>query len=148
MTEPEPEQRPTLVELGVEECLRLVAATPVGRLGFVSEEGDPMILPVNHVLADDVVYVRTKIGAKLLAAERLGGEKAVLEVDELDADLERGWSVLVRGRLEPVLDSVEAARLDRLGHHTWADDVLRRSWIRIAPTEVTGRRIAMQDGSE
>ena len=72
MTEPEPEQRPTLVELGVEECLRLVAATPVGRLGFVSEEGDPMILPVNHVLADDVVYVRTKIGAKLLAAERLG----------------------------------------------------------------------------
>ena len=145
MTEPDPEQRPTFVELDVDQCLELVAATPVGRLGFVSEEGDPMILPVNHILADDVVYLRTKIGAKLHAAERLGGEKAVLEVDKLDPDLERGWSVLVRGRLEPVLDTVEAARLDRLGHHTWADDVLRRSWIRIAPTEITGRAIVTSD---
>ena len=145
MTPSEPSHRPTLVELGVDECLRLVAETPVGRLGFVNEEGEPMILPVNHVLVDGQIHVRTKSGTKLSVAERLGGAKVVLEVDELDADLETGWSVLVRGRLHPVTDTVQTAHLDRLGHHTWSDDVERRAWLRIEAREITGRGIETSD---
>ncbi|MEO1062977.1 MAG: pyridoxamine 5'-phosphate oxidase family protein [Actinomycetota bacterium] len=145
MTAADPPHRPTLVELDVDRCLALVQQTPVGRLGFVNEEGDPMILPVNHVLVDGQIHVRTKRGTKLSVAERLGGAKVVLEVDELDADLETGWSVLVRGHLHPVTDTVEMARLDRLGHHTWSDDTERRSWLRVDATEVTGRGIATPD---
>ncbi|MEM8902197.1 MAG: pyridoxamine 5'-phosphate oxidase family protein [Actinomycetota bacterium] len=146
MPDDDPPTRPTLVDLDVERCLALVGRTPVGRLGFTTEDGDPMILPVNHLLVDGIVHVRTKAGTKLAAAERLGSVRVVLEVDELDADLETGWSVLVRGVLHPVTDAVEAAHLDRLGHHTWVDDVDRRTWLRIDPTEITGRGIATPTG--
>ena len=65
MPDDDPPTRPTLVDLDVERCLALVGRTPVGRLGFTTEDGDPMILPVNHLLVDGIVHVRTKAGTKL-----------------------------------------------------------------------------------
>ncbi|MEM9608545.1 MAG: pyridoxamine 5'-phosphate oxidase family protein [Actinomycetota bacterium] len=132
--------RPTLVELETDECWNLIAEADVGRVGFVTHD-EPTILPVNHVIDDGAIYFRTGFGAKLDLAQRLSGSRVAFEVDGVDAEARRGWSVLVRGTVEPVLDTVAAAHLDRLGHHVWADDLERTSWVRIGVDELTGRRI-------
>lgn len=132
--------RPTLEEIDPAECMRLVASTPVGRLGFIAH-GKPMILPVNHVVEDDTVLFRTQKGDKLDVAERSAGTDVVYEVDQYDPDDFTGWSVVVQGKMEPILDLVEAQRLDGKQHVTWADDVERRRWVRITAGQVTGRRI-------
>jgi uncharacterized protein len=121
-------------------CLELLASVPVGRLGFVSR-GAPVVLPVNHAVHDGCVVFRTAIGSKLDAAERDDRPKVVYEADAVEGDVEGGWSVVVHGRMEPVLDLIEQAKLERLGLRTWAEDPSRRRWLRIRPERITGRRI-------
>src|SRR5438309_310145 len=59
--------RPLLEELTASQCLRLIAAGGLGRVG-INVDALPVILPVDFaVLADDVV-VRTVPGIKLNAA--------------------------------------------------------------------------------
>lgn len=133
--------RPTLVELDAEECWQLLAGAEVGRIGFLDEAGALTILPVNHVVDDGAVHLRTGAGAKLDVAQRRAGSPVAFEVDGVDEAARRGWSVLVRGHLDPVVDTVTAAHLDRLGHHLWVDDLERTSWVRIEVVDLTGRRI-------
>jgi Pyridoxamine 5'-phosphate oxidase len=51
------------------ECLRLLAARQVGRLGFVLG-GGPEVLPINYVLDGDAVVFATAEGSKLRGATR------------------------------------------------------------------------------
>src|SRR4051794_33416665 len=51
-----------LVELTRDECLRLIAARRIGRLAFIHRAGLPLILPVNYVLDDDAVLIRSGPG--------------------------------------------------------------------------------------
>lgn len=132
--------RPTLEELDATTCLELVASTPVGRLGFIQDNA-PVVLPVNHLVDDGDVVFRTAVGSKLDVAQRESGPRVVYEVDSYDPADHSGWSVLVKGHLEPVLNRVEAARLDRRRHRVWVDDPERQRWVRVRATEITGRRI-------
>jgi nitroimidazol reductase NimA-like FMN-containing flavoprotein (pyridoxamine 5'-phosphate oxidase superfamily) len=132
---------PELVEIDVEQCLRLLEETPVGRLGFITEIGNPMILPVNHIIDDGDVAFRTAVGTKLDVAERLAGNTVVYEVDNYNIERETGWSVLVKGTIAPAVDAVRIAHLDRIGHHVWSDDPERDRWLLVVPEEITGRRI-------
>ncbi len=122
--------------LPLDECLRLLASVPVGRVGFVAD-GEVAVLPVNHVMDGQDVIFRTSYGSKLSAAET---EKlAAFEADHYDEQTRSGWSVLVTGRLEPVDDQAEIQRLSRLGLHPWVTTAQRPFWIRIRPTSVSGR---------
>ena len=49
-------------ELTRPECLRLLAARPIGRLAVITAEGLPMIVPVNYVLDGETVLFRTDVG--------------------------------------------------------------------------------------
>ena len=119
------------------ECLRLLASVPVGRVGFVAD-GEVAVIPVNHVVDGQDVVFRTGYGSKLSAA---GGEAlAAFEADHYDERTRSGWSVLVSGRVEVVLDDAEVQRLSRLGLHPWVTAVQRPFWIRIRPTSVSGRQ--------
>jgi uncharacterized protein len=119
------------------ECLRLLASVPVGRVGFLAD-GEVAVMPVNHVVDEQDVVFRTGYGSKLAAA---GGEAiAAFEADHYDERTRSGWSVLVTGRLEVVLDDTEVQRLDRFGLHPWVSAVQRPFWIRIRPTSVSGRQ--------
>src|SRR5690606_35362865 len=131
-------------ELGTEECLQLLERTPVGRIGFV-HKGSVHVLPVNHAVDNGGIVFRTTTGAKLNTALRESGAEVVYEADGWDAGSRSGWSVLVRGNLRVVSDQVERARLDRLELRAWTDDRERRAWIRIDPTEITGRRLVIVD---
>ena len=69
--------------LSREECLRRIRTARVGRVAFV-ENGEPVILPVNHGLDGDAVVFRTAPGSKLTAAEN--DEPVAFEVDAFDVD--------------------------------------------------------------
>lgn len=125
-----------------DECLRLLASVPVGRVGFVTG-GEVVVLPVNHVVDGQDVIFRTAHGSKVSAAE--GQDHAVFEADHYNEQTRSGWSVLVNGRAEVVDAEADIERLSlrssRLGVYPWATAVRHPFWIRIRPASVSGRRI-------
>jgi nitroimidazol reductase NimA-like FMN-containing flavoprotein (pyridoxamine 5'-phosphate oxidase superfamily) len=123
--------------LPFDECLRLLASVPVGRVGFFAD-GELVVLPVNHVIDGQDPVFRTAAGSKLSAAE--GQNLAAFEVDHYDDQARAGWSVLVVGRAEVVYDEAEVQRLNRRALHPWVTAVQRPFWIRIRATSVSGRR--------
>ena len=121
--------------LPFDECLRLLASVPVGRVGFFAD-GEIVVLPVNHVVDGQHPVFRTARGSKLSAAE--GQNLVAFEADEYQT--RSGWSVVVTGRAEAVYEEAEVQRLSRLGLHPWVTAVERPFWIRIRATSVSGRR--------
>jgi len=127
-----------LETLPLEECLRLAAQVPVGRVGF-GADGEFVIMPVNHAVDGNSVVFRSAGGSKLTAAA--GRSTVVFEADDYDALTHSGWSVLLTGWAEAVYDEAEIRALEGIGLATWPDVVEHPFWIRIRPTSVTGRRI-------
>jgi nitroimidazol reductase NimA-like FMN-containing flavoprotein (pyridoxamine 5'-phosphate oxidase superfamily) len=127
-----------LETLPFDECLRLLGSVPVGRLGFVCD-GEVNVLPVNHAVDGQDVVFHTAYGSKLAAAAK--NDSVAFEVDHYDPVARVGWSVLITGKADLVLEDAEIGRLDRLGLHPWGTRLATPYWIRIRPTSVTGRRI-------
>jgi nitroimidazol reductase NimA-like FMN-containing flavoprotein (pyridoxamine 5'-phosphate oxidase superfamily) len=123
------------------ECLDRVRAAAIGRLAFV-DDGVPVVLPVNHGLDDTVIVFRTTWGSKLISVEETG--LVAFEVDGIDEDRQTGWSVVAKGVASIVDDDADAARLDRLGLHSWAGADLGEDWVwvRILARDFSGREIA------
>jgi uncharacterized protein len=124
--------------LSAEECLRLVASVPVGRVGLMTD-GDVIVLPVNHVIDGQDPVFRTDRGSKLGAAEQQ--DVAAFEADHYDEQTRTGWSVLITGRAEIVYDEAEVERLSRCGLHPWVTGPGRPFWVRIRALSISGRRI-------
>jgi nitroimidazol reductase NimA-like FMN-containing flavoprotein (pyridoxamine 5'-phosphate oxidase superfamily) len=120
------------------ECDELLSTTSVGRVAFVSD-GDLVILPVNFRLFEGTIVFRSSAGSKLEAAARWA--RVAFEVDGWDEESRTGWSVVVKGIAVEVMSESEAGRLAELDLRPWADAVDRRSWVRIRPDEITGRKI-------
>jgi len=133
-----PQDRNGLEVLSQAASLALLRQHVVGRLAFV-DAGEPVILPVNYAVHGSSIVFRTAYGGKLDAADH--GRPAAFEIDGLDELYQRGWSVLVRGSLYAVDDDETLAELERLSVHPWARRVERPFWVRLVPTEITGRRI-------
>lgn len=126
--------------LSAETCLELLEEEPIGRIVFVAD-GQPMALPVTYAVEDGNIVFSTAEGSKLDVARRKPGAKVAFEVDDYDRDTRRGWSVLIKGTLHPVLGRVEAGHLEREGPQSWADAVDRPQWLRIEIDEISGRRV-------
>jgi uncharacterized protein len=125
--------------LSVDECMRLLTThiPRIGRVSFVAD-GKPVILPVNYVFFEGSVIFRTARGAKLTAAA--GSHFVAFEVDEVDETWREGWSVLVQGRAEEVVDAAEIERMQDLPLRPWGPGS-KPSFVRIMSTEISGRRI-------
>jgi nitroimidazol reductase NimA-like FMN-containing flavoprotein (pyridoxamine 5'-phosphate oxidase superfamily) len=118
------------------ECWQLLARHAVGRLGVTARTG-PEIYPVNYVVDDEAITFRTDPGGKLAS---LAGTPAVcFEIDHIDAEARAGWSVLVKGRARQ-LHPAEQESASALPLDYWTIGT-KAHWIRIEPTEVTGRSI-------
>jgi nitroimidazol reductase NimA-like FMN-containing flavoprotein (pyridoxamine 5'-phosphate oxidase superfamily) len=123
--------------LPYDECLRLLATVPVGRVSFLAD-GEIVVLPVNHVMDGHDPVFRTAWGSKLSAA---GGQDVVaFEADAYDERTRSGWSVLINGRAHAIYKEPEIQRLSRLGLHPWVSVANRPFWIRIRPTSISGRQ--------
>lgn len=128
-----------LTVLSVDECLRLLSShvPRIGRVSFVAD-GKPVILPVNYAFFEGCVIFRTDPGAKLSAAADT--QHVAFEVDAIDPTWREGWSVLVQGRAEEVVDPEEAERLTLLPLQPWGPGP-KATYVRIMSTEISGRRI-------
>jgi uncharacterized protein len=124
--------------LPLDDCLRLVASVPVGRLGFHTD-GEMAVLPVNHVVDGQDVIFRTSRGSKLSAAE--AESLVVFEADDYDQQTRTGWSVVINGHAEVVYEDADITPFDHLDVRPWPDATERPYWVRIRPVSVTGRRI-------
>ncbi|MGQ5635824.1 MULTISPECIES: pyridoxamine 5'-phosphate oxidase family protein [unclassified Streptomyces] len=126
-------------ELGRDECLRLLATAPIGRIVF-TRQALPAVVPVAFSLdADGGVLVRTS--ATSGTARAVDGAVVAFEADAADVETHSGWSVVVTGRAEIVTDRAEAARLERIGPRSWAPSP-QEVFVRIEPELVTGRELA------
>ena len=120
----------TQAELSRPESLRLLEQTPTGRIVY-TVRALPAIVPVNHLVDNGMVVVRTHVGAEC------AGSVVAYQADRLDAA--DGWTVTVTGVARRVLDPEEIATYEkRLSALVVAEDV---ETIRIYPEIVTGYRL-------
>ena len=137
MPEDPTDARTGLEVLDEDECWRLLASKTVGRLA-VDVGGHPDIYPVNYVVHDRLIIIRTEAGTKLAAA--VLGRSVAFEIDEIDEIDHSGWSVVVAGKASEPRTVEEEVDVEDLGLAPWVD-VPKTRWLRIAPRSVTGRRI-------
>ncbi|MDP9867212.1 MULTISPECIES: pyridoxamine 5'-phosphate oxidase family protein [Streptosporangium] len=135
--------RPRLEKLEADECMRLISPGGVGRVAFNTPAG-PVVMPVNYVIHHGAVLLRTAFGGPLDEDLRTGVEgvefKIAFEVDRIDDPNRQGWSVLVRGPAHHISSEEEQAAVVGAGVEPWAGGE-RKLYIRITPTEISGRRI-------
>jgi nitroimidazol reductase NimA-like FMN-containing flavoprotein (pyridoxamine 5'-phosphate oxidase superfamily) len=127
-----------LEELTLDECMQLLRIGTVGRIAFTVEDF-PVIFPVNYRLVETGaapwIALRTRPG-NLIARAPLA---SAFEIDGHYDRRKEGWSVLVRGTLEPI-DPDAAGFRERFDPEPWvpAD---REKWLAIAPFAISGRRL-------
>lgn len=131
---------PIAVSFGVEEldeaeCWRLVSQARLGRFAVTASDGMPDVFPMNYLVNDRQIFVRSAAGGKLRSIAARPG--VAFEVD--GATTTHFWSVVVHG----------------LAHRLDADDEIERSgvlelqslnptpkndFVRLTPSTITGRR--------
>ncbi len=124
-----------LSELSRDECLRLLASVPVGRVIY-TRRALPAVELVNFALDQGDIVIRTDRGGKLAAAAR--GAVVAFEADCLDAAQQSGWSVTAIGQSREVIDPEEIGRLQTIGLSLWAPGE-REHFIRVSPVIMNGR---------
>ena len=127
-----------LEHLDLEACLLHLRAERVGRLAVVVAE-HPVVLPVNFRLVETLgmtwVALRTRPGNVIDRAS----PNVAFEIDGIDPAHRRGWSVLVRGTLQPV-DPDAAEFRARFDSDPWLT-AERDAWLVIEPFSITGRAL-------
>ena len=127
-------------KLGPAECRRLITAGGVGRIAFAALDG-PAIIPVNFAVLAGTIVIRTAPGTVI---DGHADGPAALEVDHIDEALRQGWSVLVRGPAHHVTHPAELSRLRQdAAVWPWAGGE-REVYVRIIPSQITGRRIEIR----
>jgi uncharacterized protein len=126
-----------LVELSYEKCEELLRASIVGRVGFQTEHG-PRIVPVNYTTVGNAVIFRTTPYSQLGA--HAAGNPLAFEIDHIDYDDHKGWSVLAVGIGEWVEDTAELeASTPFWNPKPWVGGA-RVLYIRMPWTELVGQQ--------
>lgn len=132
-----------LEDLAEDECLDLLNRHHFGRVAFVEQiDLPPVIMPLNYLMHADSVVVRTDPGSKLGGVLR--DAPVSFEIDGIDQRHRTGWSVVVSGRAQQVVDPNELEELYQTPLLPWAPGD-RSQYVRITPVLVTGRRISVAD---
>lgn len=122
-----------LVVLSEQQCLQRLGSHVLGRV--VTRVGEIVdIFPVNYVLDEGDIVLRTAEGTKLV--EMVIGGEVLFEVDHFD-DVE-GWSVVVRGTARVLETEAEIVAADALPLKPMAP-TMKRNYVRITPKSLTGR---------
>ena len=130
-------------QLAESACLELLRGHHFGRVAFIEQaDGPPAIMPVNYLMRGEVVVFRTDPNSKLGQAVR--STTATFEIDGIDERERTGWSVVVSGRAEQVVDPTELDELRQTPLLPWAPGD-RSQYVRITPELVTGRCISVAE---
>lgn len=125
-------------ELSTEKCLELLSGGVVGRVALCAPSG-PHIVPVNYAVIDDAIIFRTTPYSVL---GTLGwSSRLAFEVDHLDYERQRGWSVVAVGPGQLVEDARDLASIRSFWDpRPWAGGN-RLLYLRLRWVSLTGRRI-------
>lgn len=121
--------------LKLAECWRALASASLGRLAVLGSDGAPDIFPMNYVVHDEQIYLRSAPGAKLMAIVR--DARVAFEVDAMVDGI--AWSVVLRGtavRLDTDDEIVASGILELRTDNPTA----KHNYIRVDPREIMGRR--------
>jgi uncharacterized protein len=132
---------PVLAVLSREQCLRLMATAPVGRIIY-TRHAMPAVELVNFTMDAGEIVIRTAPSGKLLAAIR--GAVVAFEADEYDTVTQSGWSVTAVGHAREVTDPADIGMLRTTGPRPWVPGD-HPYFVRIAPGQVTGRYLNATD---
>ncbi len=125
-------------ELSREECDELLRCGVTGRIALSAPTG-PHIVPVNYSVLGDAIIIRTSPYSVLGTYGRV--TTLAFEIDQMDYEQQRGWSVVARGRSEVVTDPQELAEIAAAWlPRPWASGN-RMLHMRLRWTELSGRRI-------
>ncbi len=124
------------------ECLELLATEELGRLAVVID-GLPQIFPVNYTVDGESIVFRTDLGTKLLGATR---SPVAFEVDHQDRTRGTAWSVIVHGLTGQVAEFDRAMLRQRIRQLSLypGNGSDKPFVLRIAPSSITGRRVAVR----
>ena len=130
-------------DLAESECRELLKTHHFGRVAFV-ERADlaPVIMPLNYVVHAGTVVVRTDPRSKL--GNALRDASVSFEIDGIDQRERTGWSVVLSGRAQEIVDPRELEELHQTPLLPWAPGD-RSQYVRIRSELVTGRRISVAD---
>lgn len=134
-----------LRQLSRGEALRLLGSVSLGRIVF-TQRALPAIRPVNHMVDDEAVVVRLHDGATLASIAAPAGSPGIVvayEADVIDPETHLGWSVVVTGYAELVVDPAELRRYEGLLRPWVAPDTPMSHALRIHPDLVTGFRLVV-----
>jgi nitroimidazol reductase NimA-like FMN-containing flavoprotein (pyridoxamine 5'-phosphate oxidase superfamily) len=119
------------------DCFDLLDRGGIGRVGFTAPDGVVM-LPVNFAVSRNTIIFRTAPDTMLAVH---ADTHLSFEVDHFDEALREGWSVLVQGHAHVVTNEREVKHLEDVTHlQPWAPGA-RDVYVRITPTDVSGRVI-------
>ena len=127
-----------LVELPREKCEELLRASIVGRVAFSTAAG-PEVVPVNYTTVGDAVVFRTSPYSQL--GRQASGTPLAFEIDHIDYDDHKGWSVIAYGVGELVEDTSELQEVTGFWNpKPWAGGA-RPLYVRLRWKRLSGRRI-------
>ncbi|SDU76582.1 pyridoxamine 5'-phosphate oxidase family protein [Jiangella alkaliphila] len=128
-----------LTPLDSEEALRLVATISLGRIVFTAH-ALPAIRPVNHVVDDGDVVIRTHTDDAVVSAIDAAADTVVAyEADTIDPVDQLGWMVVITGVAHLVTDAGQLVRYERT-LQPWVTQPMGQV-IRVHPQIVTGFRL-------
>ena len=128
-----------LRELPTTESMRLLGSVPLGRIVF-TVGALPTIRPVNHIVDDGAIIIRSHEGAAIVsAASGVTDVVVAYEADAIDPADHLGWSVVVTGLARLVTEPAEIARY-QASMRPWVVGQMDYV-IRIHPQMVTGFRL-------
>lgn len=126
------------VELDQQTCLELLNGSMVGRVAVCTPDG-PHIVPVNYTVIEGSIVFRTTPYSVLGANAWVG--RLAFEIDHLDYEARKAWSVVAHGRGEMVESAGELASVRAIGDpQPWASGN-RALYVRLRWSALTGRRL-------
>ncbi|MEZ0095248.1 pyridoxamine 5'-phosphate oxidase family protein [Streptacidiphilus sp. EB129] len=132
---------PTLRDLDPAQALRLLGTVTLGRIVF-TQHALPTIRPVNHIVHNGDIIVRTHHGTALAAyldnATTTTGVVVAYEADTIDPDTRLGWSVVATGYARLITDPHQLLPYQRL--QPWTGQATDCA-VRIHPELITGRQL-------
>lgn len=128
-------------EVSLHQCWALLRSQEVARLAVVV--GDhPDIFPINYTVDQGTVVFRSAPGTKVFAA--LSDTPVALEIDGYDEPTNQAWSVVIKGKANHIQSIDDVLDTFNMELSPWQEGT--KNWfIRIVPTEVTGRRFPKAD---
>jgi hypothetical protein len=122
------------VALDERTCVELLDLETLGRAAFVAGAG-PQVVPVAYVRRGEALHLRAPGASEL--ARLAPGTRVALEIDQVDRDLVRGWTVLAVGPLLGPLPEADGSTPDPVAGRGDRDVVD----LRVAWDSLTGRWI-------